>query len=165
MPVCKKCKKQFKNLEKIDGKVRNLCKRKYCLECSPFKQHNTKILEIKRENKKATKCNCILCNNVYFYIRGNGSNLKKCSSCIVKERKVNTRIKLIKENGLSCSICGYNKSISALDFHHLDPTKKEFDLSARNMNRKYSSLLEESKKCILLCANCHREIHSHNSEV
>lgn len=55
--------------------------------------------------------------------------------------------------------CGYSKCIEALEFHHLDPTEKEFEISDR---RSWEALTAELDKCILLCANCHREYHSEN---
>lgn len=65
--------------------------------------------------------------------------------------------KLVEYKGGKCEICGYNKCISALEFHHLDPLQKEF-----NINGDYKSIERAKKevdKCILVCANCHREIH------
>lgn len=47
--ICKKCGDSFVINIKINGKYHNLCNRKYCLKCSPFKKHNTKKLEIKSE--------------------------------------------------------------------------------------------------------------------
>ena len=75
-------------------------------------------------------------------------------------RGMRRKLKLIEEMGGKCQICGYDKNISALEFHHKDPTQKDFQLDARKMsNTKWETLLEEAKKCDLLCANCHREIH------
>ena len=70
-----------------------------------------------------------------------------------KEKKV----ELVNYKGGSCEICGYNKCIEALEFHHLEPNKKDFTIS----NHSYSSkrMKEEVDKCILLCSNCHREEH------
>ena len=59
--------------------------------------------------------------------------------------------------GGCCERCGYNKCIKALEFHHLDPSKKDFTIS--NDHFRLKEAIEESKKCILLCANCHRELH------
>ena len=60
--------------------------------------------------------------------------------------------------GGKCGICGYNKCIEALEFHHLDPSQKEFTLTASVANRQV--FVEELKKCVCLCSNCHREVHS-----
>lgn len=67
--------------------------------------------------------------------------------------------KLVNALGGKCCLCGYNKCLSALQFHHTDPTKKDFSISS-NAHIAFEKALEEAKKCILVCANCHREIHA-----
>ena len=62
----------------------------------------------------------------------------------------------LKING--CAICGYDKCIRALEFHHTNPEDKEFTLKIRNLDKSPKILAEELNKCILLCSNCHREI-------
>ena len=67
---------------------------------------------------------------------------------------------VIKKLGLKaqCYRCGYDRYIGALDFHHRDPTQK--DLRMSNNSVGFDRLVEEAKKCDLICANCHREVHS-----
>lgn len=62
--------------------------------------------------------------------------------------------------GGKCSKCGYDVCIEALDFHHVDPTNKEFVISD-SVRKGYSweKMRAELDKCILLCSNCHRELH------
>lgn len=60
--------------------------------------------------------------------------------------------------GNECACCGYNKCIQALEFHHLDPEEKDFSFG-KNPNRSWKDTRNELQKCILVCANCHREIH------
>ena len=60
--------------------------------------------------------------------------------------------------GDKCACCGYNKCIQALEFHHLNPAEKDFSFSD-NTNRSWEDTRKEIQKCILVCANCHREIH------
>lgn len=57
-------------------------------------------------------------------------------------------------------ICGYNKYSGALDFHHLNPKLKSFGLSVKGLSYSWESVLEESKKCVLVCKNCHAEIEA-----
>lgn len=57
-----------------------------------------------------------------------------------------------------CGICGYNKCLSALDLHHLDSSAKEFNISSGDVNN-WAALCAEAQKCVLLCSNCHREVH------
>ena len=70
---------------------------------------------------------------------------------IVKQR-------LIEYKGGRCQICGYNKCMNALEFHHLNPQEKDFTISGGT--KSFESLKPEIDKCILVCANCHREIHA-----
>lgn len=59
-----------------------------------------------------------------------------------------------------CSICSYNRCSAALEFHHLDPAKKDFSISSAYANpKKWDTIVAELKKCVLLCSNCHRELH------
>ena len=55
--------------------------------------------------------------------------------------------------------CNYNKSISALEFHHLNPNQKEFTISHKRSYTFNEDIKKELDKCTLLCANCHREEH------
>ena len=63
---------------------------------------------------------------------------------------------------LSCTKCGFNH-IAALDFHHEDPTTKEGNVHRFVSNGQFARAYEEIKKCIVLCANCHR-IHHHEEK-
>ena len=65
---------------------------------------------------------------------------------------------LVYIHGNQCSICRYDKCIGALQFHHINPKDKTYELSSGNCY-SWESDIEESKKCILVCANCHTEIH------
>ena len=68
---------------------------------------------------------------------------------------------LVKIAGGKCNICGYDKVIGALEFHHLIPEEKSYGIASNGTCRDIEQDLQEVKKCILVCANCHREIH-HN---
>lgn len=68
--------------------------------------------------------------------------------------------KLVNLKGGCCNHCGYNKSMAALHFHHVDPSTKKHQLDLRSLsNRSWDAILQEADKCILLCANCHAEHH------
>ena len=58
----------------------------------------------------------------------------------------------------SCERCGEN-DIACLDWHHIDPTQKEASVSWMLQNRSKTAIIEEMKKCICLCSNCHRKLH------
>lgn len=63
--------------------------------------------------------------------------------------------------GGKCRVCNYNKCMPSLCFHHYNPAEKAFELRSKELiKRSYVSVLEEAKKCVLLCHNCHTEIHA-----
>lgn len=65
--------------------------------------------------------------------------------------------KLVDYKGGKCSICGYNKCVRNLHFHHIDPRQKEFSITAQT--KSFDRIKAETDKCILVCSNCHGEIH------
>ena len=65
----------------------------------------------------------------------------------------------IEYKGGKCECCGYDKCVSALEFHHLDSSTKEFGIGQKGYTRSWDKNKEELDKCILVCANCHIEIH------
>ena len=71
------------------------------------------------------------------------------------------KLELIKLKGGRCRLCGYDRNYSALEFHHTQPHDKGFSLDLRALsNRKWEKVLIEVEKCILLCSNCHAELHN-----
>lgn len=82
----------------------------------------------------------------------------KCASQWVTASRVGKKKRLVELFGGSCKVCGYNKYVGALDFHHLDPSKKSFALSVRGLCYSWTTVLAEAKKCVLLCKNCHTEV-------
>jgi len=92
---------------------------------------------------------------------GNWAHLE-CRSCENKFRcseKKRKKKQLVALLGGCCEVCGYNKCIEALDFHHRDPSEKKFGI-ARKLQNTWKVLLPEAKKCAVLCSNCHREFHA-----
>ena len=72
-------------------------------------------------------------------------------------RRQTLRKEAVEYKGGKCLICGYTGLPSVMDFHHLDPSTKEFDISSKVT--KLEDLIEELQKCVLLCCRCHREVH------
>lgn len=116
---------------------------------------------------------CPICNQ--FFISRH-PNRKFCYDCIpenappdkrafYKQKAVKHQLVLYK--GGCCEKCGYNKYEGALEFHHIDPSQKDFSISQINFNSSIYNLAyfkAEVDKCKLLCANCHREEH-HNLSI
>ena len=78
----------------------------------------------------------------------------------VAERRRVMKLKCVEYKGGKCSICGYDKCVAAMVFHHIDPSNKDFGISAKGLCRSFDKLKIELDKCILLCANCHAEKHN-----
>jgi DNA-binding transcriptional MerR regulator len=91
-------------------------------------------------------------------------NLGTTKDSIPKEYYSNKRYQIKKElvdyKGGCCEICGYNKSLRALQFHHINPKEKDFNIGG--VTTLNESVKNELNKCILVCANCHSEIHDNN---
>lgn len=164
MPVCKNCKESFPTWVKIDGKKRNLTHRKYCFKCSPWGSHNTRplITDIDGVIKTLSEANegtyACKCGKLYEYNRELGHNATACNSCKANERRYELKIKAVEYKGGCCQRCGYNKNKTALQFHHLDPSQKDFGLGGHH-GRSWKSIKAELDKCVCLCANCHSEVH------
>lgn len=134
MKKCAKCKNNFpiENFPFAGG-----YRRSYCLEC--WKEKNREYRKIWFNNHKKE---CIAQNN------------------ISKKERVKNHILHINNLKIKCSICGYNKCKSALDFHHKDISKKEYNISIMiQRGHSLQKILKEIEKCIVVCSNCHREIH------
>jgi len=144
--ICKKCGNSFPIKQEVDGKLRNFQRRKYCLECSPFGSGNTRKLEnppLTDEHKKARQ---------RYKDRDKYNRWQKQS-------RLDRKKKLVEMLGGSCSECGYKKCLAGLSFHHIDPESKSFGISEKGLLKKWNDLVEETKKCKLLCLNCHAETH------
>jgi hypothetical protein len=163
MPVCDRCSNAFPNYVKIDGQTHNVSKRRFCLDCSPFGRRNRRDLTIcSIDERKCSKCKEIK-TPAEFYVRSDAtccySECKKCMMVRTKERFHQIKREAIEYKGGQCSVCGYNKCLAALEFHHRDPEEKDFEIGSTR-GKSWSSIKAEIDKCDLLCANCHRELHS-----
>lgn len=129
-----------------------------CGRCGHVKSESTEIIKI-----------CDICGKKFKTIPYGKQRrfCYKCSPMNSRGAKSITAIRkaikkqLVKYKGGKCEICGYDKCYRALQFHHKNPKEKDFSVSAGlklgdfDMNNYY----KEVDKCILVCANCHSEIH------
>jgi len=164
MPICPKCGKKFSVWFEVNGKKHVSSKRKYCLDCSPYLSGNRVKIEKFETNRFCCACNKPLVGNQTRFCS------KKCKNIYnvglykndVVERRRQKKIKLVEFKGGKCERCGYSKCIDALHFHH--PDEKNFTISS-HMDKSLELLIEEVKKCQLLCANCHAEAESENNKL
>ena len=85
-------------------------------------------------------------------------SIKKRTGYDVRRLRKNKQ-RAIDYKGGKCACCGYNKCRAAMEFHHTDPLKKEGETS-KLKGGTWERFKKELDKCILLCSNCHRELHS-----
>lgn len=104
---------------------------------------------------------CKYHGNTKFIIvkSSNGRRCILCRTKAVQKRRDKVKGMAVEYKGGKCQICGYNKCVAAMDFHHPNPNEKDFSISHKGYTRAWKKVKEELDKCILLCANCHREEH------
>lgn len=110
--------------------------------------------------KKCPKCQKNKDTEEFYKKSKTGKTQSYCKSChktITIERLKSYRKEFVDYGGGKCQKCGYNKCVAALEFHHegeKDPSWSKFK------NRKLNEEIKrELNRCVLLCANCHREAH------
>lgn len=90
---------------------------------------------------------------------GTRKQCRRCAAEAVSATRTTRKDKLIASRGGKCERCGYDRTSHALEFHHRDPATKSFPLSKAS-RETWENLRAEARKCVLLCANCHRELHA-----
>jgi hypothetical protein len=158
MPTCKQCNNSFSNRISIDGKLYHVAKRVYCVECSPIGS--------RKFCGNASKKNClrkgieheVVCRSCDKVFKTKHA-LHECRACQTGKIRHTRKAAAIRELGGCCEICGYDKCMAAMDFHHIDPSLKKFNISAM-LDRSVDKLLVEIQKCVLLCNRCHSEVHA-----
>jgi transposase len=94
-----------------------------------------------------------------FVIEGRGYyRCKRCRSESVAKHRRKLKLILVQEAGGSCVICGYDRYVGALEFHHVDPAAKRLQISWNGVTQSLEVLRAEARKCVLLCSNCHAEV-------
>lgn len=144
--LCKKCNQPFPSTITVDGKLRVLSSRRYCLTCSPFGRNNRRKLELPEANK------CEVCGKMSL----RNKNRRMCKSCSTRVRRLRAKIALMEHAGGKCERCGLivtSGNINIFDFHHVKG--KDFTLASR-FHMAWDKVLKEASRCVLLCSNCHR---------
>ena len=118
----------------------------------------------KNKNEIEKEKICEICGKA-FIVKGFGQASRKyCFECSPSTNNPTAKTramkkKVIEMKGGKCERCGYNKCLDALELHHLDTSTKDYQLSNTGGAPSFDKFLAEAEKCILLCANCHREEH------
>lgn len=107
-----------------------------------------------------SKERCIWCKK--FFKNYQNRNRKRCAACNTKIRRFRAKLAAIELLGGKCNRCAFDSHPSALEFHHKDGDK-EFAIGMA-ANKSWGSIVDEIRKCELLCSNCHRIEHSERYE-
>jgi hypothetical protein len=86
----------------------------------------------------------------------------RCRRCVgeaVTRRHRKLKQLLVDEAGVCCAVCGYDRVLGNLHFHHVDPAEKAFEIQM-GLGKSIAAYREEARKCVLVCANCHGEIEA-----
>src|SRR4051794_5013008 len=142
--ICQACGRTFPVKAVIGGQMRSFYNRRFCLECSPFGTHNTSGTPIG-----------LYSADELAEMRRKKRNAKTYRS--QKRRRLRRKKDLVEAAGGRCMDCGYIGAPAVMDFHHRDPSTKEFALA--DFSGSLKRLLTEAAKCDLICANCHRLRH------
>lgn len=136
-----------------------------------LKRHNLKTIHNSFEKKVIIdgKKECTKCGELKelkdFYKRENNgfaSKCKKCANDYYTKRQKKIKIKMIEYKGGECERCSLkleDTHYAVFDFHHIDPNEKD-DNFKKIKFQKWEKIKKEIDKCMLVCSNCHREIHA-----
>lgn len=119
-----------------------------------------RILELRAEGKTYDEIVEIVgCSKgTVAYHCGEGVKAKYLIRRNSSRRAFSKNLKL--EFGGKCMVCSYDKCLDALHFHHTDDREKDGDVSNIAREVGFAAAREEARKCVLVCANCHSEIHA-----
>lgn len=148
---CRSCAAKFNNVLVPKRKK----KTKYCISCQ------------KNEVIGYQNCEeCKLAKKIRTRVRKELSPIRKQQRLDALrgysvEYRNKKKLQAVTYKGGKCEICGYDKCIRALEFHHLDSNEKDFNISSSQGDKRWNNqdFKAELDKCILVCSNCHREIH------
>ena len=105
--------------------------------------------------------NCKKHGETEYILRADGRyRCKKCAIEAVQKRREKLKELAVEYKGGKCQCCGYNNYIGALEFHHINSSEKDFGIAEKGYTRSFESVKKELDKCILVCSNCHKEIHA-----
>ncbi len=183
---CLNCNEETKNPKfcscSCAAKHNNLiCKRREkegtCFTCNISISSKNKYCKLCNENRLNSikeSCSCPVCGckkdetSTRRYQSGRKSFQAYCKKCTAGRIFIYAREmkqKCVEYKGGKCELCGYDKCNSALDFHHRDPSEKDFSISRVATRRFDDEIKSELDKCDMICSNCHREVHSKEKDI
>ncbi len=127
---------------------------------------NREAEQARAEGLNKIRLDCAKHGRTVFFARPEGGyRCAKCNSAAVSERRRQLKRRMVEEAGGMCAICGFAEHPAALQFHHLDSSRKKFHLAQYVYSRGIARVRAEVQKCVLLCANCHARVEAGALEV
>jgi transposase len=125
----------------------------------PGRRPSAQASAAKRAGLATAMMCCVRHGRTEFWLDGRGYyRCKKCRSAAVARRRRKVKAILVEEAGGRCCICGYQRIMRALHFHHVEPSRKRHEINAKGVAIALDRLRDETQKCVLLCSNCHAEV-------
>lgn len=104
------------------------------------------------ESKRYT---CRKCRSIYKSEQRHQKKAQYNQYAINRQNRMEAWINSLKT---PCVFCGESDPV-CIDWHHIDPNQKSFQISFVKGKAKERTL-EEMKKCVCVCASCHRKLHA-----
>ena len=127
-------------------------------------RHGLQTTRARRDDELRGKYVTRVCRRhgeVRFVLEGRGYyRCTRCRAQRVADRRRRAKAQLVAEAGGGCVVCGYDRHLGALQFHHLDPETKRFGVARGGVTLGIERLRAEAEKCVLLCSNCHAEVEA-----
>lgn len=161
--VCLECGIEFEKVVRKDSSSNHFCGR----SCAA--RYNNRVHPKRRPEGKCRTCGCPVRTSDRYCsddCKGVASKARKIPEPVLREHRAQavvgwrrrTKQRALALKGGCCQVCGYSKAVSALVFHHLDPSQKDFVISNSNC-KSWARVQKELEKCVLLCNRCHAEVH------
>ena len=126
-----------------------------------YRRRKRRLMEAGSNRVRKVEMDCRNHGTATFVLDSRGSwRCLQCRADAVAARRRRVKQTLVNEAGGRCRLCGYNRHVAALHFHHLDPKEKTFSIAHDGITRSIDVMREEVKKCVLLCATCHAEVEA-----
>ncbi|MGH2451550.1 MAG: hypothetical protein ACRDGE_09825 [Candidatus Limnocylindria bacterium] len=111
----------------------------------------------KRVLAEAEKCDllCASCHRIRHAIEDEAA---KGGPVVTYRRRI--KVRAVAYMGGACFGCDRTALPAIFEFHHWDPHEKEFGITQDGVPRRWEKIVAELQKCVMLCANCHREVHA-----
>jgi DNA-binding transcriptional ArsR family regulator len=135
--------------------------RKLGLQLQGARRNLPTFREAEARGLGTVKAHCRTHGHTEFVRRPDGGwRCRSCRSKQVSDARRRSKLRLVEWAGGRCVLCGYDRCVAALEFHHLDPEAKRFPISRMGRTCSFDKLVEEARKCVLLCSNCHAEVEA-----